>query len=151
MHSSPRPADTRPTPDHPPEPVRSSADALHLLSLAVRHPLQPETLAFLLSADGVGGVILAVDGTHRPDDVLDVVEVMAQAGNRVPHAAALVVASVRPESGTLPGDIDRWLEASDLAELHGTRLLEWYIIGPTGAECPRDLLGEPTRWPRPEV
>ena len=44
------------------------------------------------------------------------------------------------------GDVDRWLEISDLAEDHGVDLLEWYVIGPDGASCPRDRLGEPPRW-----
>jgi len=34
-----------------------------------------------------------------------------------------------------------------LAETHGIELLEWFVVGPHGAECPRELLGEPERWP----
>jgi hypothetical protein len=134
-------------PPAPPAPIRCAADAIHLLSLAVTDPLATETLAFLLDHKGVGGVLVAVDGTAHPDDVIDVVEVMCQAAHDAPHATSLVVASVRPDSGVLPGDIDRWLEATDVAELQGIELLEWYVIGPHGVECPRDLFGEPERWP----
>ena len=134
-------------PSAPPAPIRCASDAIHLLSLAVNDPLDTETLAFLLDADGIGGVLVAVDGTLHPDDMLDVVEVMSQAAGSSPRAESLVVASVRPHSGVLPGDIDRWLEATDIAELHGIQLVEWYVVGPHGIECPRDLFGEPERWP----
>jgi hypothetical protein len=129
-----------------PTPVRSAADAISLLSLAVVEPLEPETLAFLLDRNGVGGVIIAFDGTTTADSVLDIVEVMVRAGERSPQCTSLVVASVRPHSGVLPGDVDRWLEASSIAELRGLELLEWYVISSYGIECPRDLLGEPERW-----
>lgn len=129
-----------------PTPVRSAHDAISLLSLAVVEPLVAETLAFLLDERGIGGVIIAFDGTTTADSVLDIVEVMAQAGERAPNCCSLVVASVRPRSGVLPGDVDRWLEASSIASLHGLDLLEWYVISPYGIECPRDLLGEPERW-----
>lgn len=46
----------------------------------------------------------------------------------------------------LPGDLDRWMEASTLAAAYGVSLLEWFIITESGAQCPRDLLGEPERW-----
>ena len=64
-----------------------------------------------------------------------------------PRARSIVLASVRPDSGMLPGDVDRWLEASAIVDQHGLVLLEWFVIGPMGPECPRDLLGEPERWP----
>jgi hypothetical protein len=58
----------------------------------------------------------------------------------------LVVATVRPCGATQQGDVDRWLEASAIADAHGVELIEWFVIGPAGPECPRDLLGEPERW-----
>jgi hypothetical protein len=130
-----------------PTPVRCAHDAISLLSLAVVEPLVAETLAFLLDERGIGGVIVAFDGTTTADSVLDIVEVMAQAGERAPRCTSLVVASVRPNSGVLPGDVDRWLEASSIADLHRIELVEWYVVSPFGIECPRDLLGEPERWP----
>ena len=64
---------------------------------------------------------------------------------------ALVVASIRPGRGPMPGDVDRWLEASAIADDAGVDLLEWFVIdggaGAGTAWCPRDLLGEPPRWP----
>ncbi len=129
-----------------PMPVRCDADALHLLDLAAKD--EPETLAFLLDDDGIGGVLVAVEHTHGPDDLLDVVELMLMVADGVESLVSLVVASVRPDGGLLPGDVDRWFEASTRCEQRGIVLLEWYVMGRYGPECPRDLLGEPPRWPR---
>jgi hypothetical protein len=79
---------------------------------------------------------------------------MAPAAQGVERALSLVVATVRPDAGVLPGDIDRWLEASAICEQFGVELVEWFVISPHGVECPRDLLGEPERWsfnPRRDV
>ena len=129
-----------------PAPVRCAADALRLLFLAAAHPLQPETLAFVLDRQGCGGVITIVSGTVDADSVLPVTECMSRAAERVERAAALVVATVRPAGCVLPGDLDRWMEASTLAAAYGITLIEWFIITESGAQCPRDLLGEPERW-----
>ena len=130
----------------PPLPVRCTADALRLLFLASTHPLQAETLAFVLDNQGHGGVITIVSGTVDTDSVLPVTECMSRAAERVGMANALVVASIRPGGCVLPGDIDRWMEASTLAAAYGVTLIEWFIITESGAQCPRDLLGEPERW-----
>lgn len=131
-----------------PAPVRCAADALRVFFLATTSPLQPETLAFVLDQYGRGGVITIVSGTVDADSVLPVTECMARAAERVEHATALVIASVRPGGCVLPGDLDRWMEASTLAAAYGISLLEWFIITESGALCPRDLLGEPERWSR---
>ena len=59
---------------------------------------------------------------------------------------AIVMASVRPGVGPLPGDVDRWRELSDIAESYGCELLEWFVISDGVAWCPRDFLAEPPRW-----
>ncbi|MGB8858222.1 MAG: hypothetical protein WCC60_03150 [Ilumatobacteraceae bacterium] len=130
-----------------PAPVRCGTDALRVLLVAAAQPLQPETLAFMLDAEGNGSVITVVSGTTAPDSVLAVAECLARAAHGLPQAAALVLASVRPTGCVLPGDIDRWLEASELIAAHGIELIEWYVVSASGAQCPRDLLGEPERWP----
>lgn len=129
-----------------PAPVRCAADALRVLFLATTNPLQPETLAFVLDSHGQGGVITIVSGTVDADSVLPVTECMARAAERIERATSLVVASVRPGGCVLPGDLDRWMEASTLAAAYGVTLIEWFIITESGAQCPRDLLGEPERW-----
>lgn len=132
------------------DPVDSAAAALAVVHLAIQRPLRAETVAALLEPDLRGRTLVVVDGTDDPDAVLTVVEQMAEA--LADSGGALFVASVRPGCGPLPGDEDRWLEASDLAEQLGVELLEWFVIsdetGQPSAWCPRDLLGEPPRWPR---
>ncbi|MEQ1873787.1 MAG: hypothetical protein ABL953_08680 [Ilumatobacteraceae bacterium] len=145
MSTTELPSHERPSHDGP-APVRCAADALRLLFLASANPLQPETLAFILDKQGRGGVITIVSGTTDADSVLPVTECMSRAAERVDRAAALVVASVRPGGCVLPGDLDRWMEASTLAAAYGVTLIEWFIITESGAQCPRDLLGEPERW-----
>jgi len=137
-----------------PMPVRRAADALFLLGLAATDPLRRAIYTFFLDRNGIGGVITEVTGTDDPDAVLDVVEVMATAAQGIDRDLSLVVATVRPDAGVLPGDIDRWLEASATCARFGVALVEWFVISPDGVECPRDLLGEPERWsftPRPDV
>ncbi len=136
-------------PSHPlPRPVRTSAEARRILSLAAADPRRAETLAFLLDPEGMGGLVVTIADTHDPDAVLDAAEIMARVGERVPWAYGLVLATVRPIGGLLPGDVDRWLEASAVAARHGIELIEWYVMGLHGTTCPRDLLGEPERWDR---
>ena len=130
-----------------PLPVRTADDAMQLLSLAVEQPLQAETHAFLLDADGIGGVLVVIGETHPPEAVLDVVELMASVGEGVPGMVALVVATVRPDGKVEPDDVDLWLEASHLARHHGIELLEWFVLGPRGFDTPRSLTCEPERWP----
>ena len=141
-------AELPPTPLPRPAPVRCGTDALRVLFLSMSQPLEPETLAVLLDRHGNGSVVTVVSGTVQADSVLSVTECIVRAAQGLPRAAAMVLASVRPAGRVLPGDIDRWLEASALAATHGVDLLEWYVIGPSGAQCPRDLLGEPERWSR---
>jgi hypothetical protein len=126
--------------------VRSSNDAVRLLQLAVSLPLEHETHTFLLDDGGIGGLIVRIDGTEPPDSVLDITSVMSHVGAGVPGMSSLVVATVRPGGGLAPGDIDRWLEASDIALAHDITLLEWYVVNRQGFHCPRELIGEPPRW-----
>ncbi len=150
----PRPP-TRPRLPLASDPIRSSIDALAVVSLAIHRPLEAETITFFLDDAGRSNTITIVSGTTDPDSVLSVAECMAVAGSRLPSLCGVVLATVRPDiaptqpgtrRGTLPGDIDRWLEANAITEAHGIELIEWFIVGPAGVECPRELLGEPDRW-----
>lgn len=129
-----------------PTPITDAVGALRLISLAIHQPLQSEIVAFLLDEAGRGGTIVVVTDAHVPDAVLSVVETMCLAAAADEDLSRLVVASIRPNAATSPGDIDRWLEASAIADVHGVELIEWFVIGPAGPECPRDLLGESDRW-----
>ncbi len=133
------------------EPIRSSIDAIAVVSLVIHRPLEAETIAFLLDDGGRSNTITIISGTTEPDSVLAVADCMARAGSTAPALCGLVVASVRPGIGTtapatLPGDMDRWLEIDEITESHGIELIEWFVVGPAGVDCPRDLLGDPERW-----
>ena len=133
------------------EPIRSWSDAIAIVSLAIHRPLVAETIAFFLDETSRSNTITVVSGTTDPDSVLTIAECMAVAGSRSPSLCGVVLATVRPNAPpnvppTLPGDIDRWVEANEITASHGIELIEWFVVGPSGVDCPRDLLGEPQRW-----
>lgn len=134
------------------DPIDSPQAALAVIDLALRRPVAAETIALVLDQDRRGRTIVVVDGTEEPDSILEVVERMAESIAATGQTGSLIVATARPGGGPEPGDEDRWLEASDLADDLGVELVEWFVIGgdrPTvaaNATCPRDLLGELPRW-----
>jgi hypothetical protein len=133
------------------DPICSSLDALAVVSLAIHRPLEAETIAFFLDEASRSNTITVVSGTTEPDSVLSVAECMAVAGSRVPALCGVVLATIRPhgaanQPATVPGDVDRWVEANEITESHGIELIEWFVLGPTSVECPRELLGLPERW-----
>lgn len=145
MSPSPPPSPA-PSPAPAPAPVRCAADALAVIAMALSRPLEPETICFAIDGDGVGGVAIAIEGTDRPDDVLDVVGIIGRAARSTP-ATSLVVASVRPDGDLLVGDDRRWQQASAIARDHHLELLEWFVIGAGHrVHTPRDLTGEPMKW-----
>lgn len=129
------------------DPICSAGDALRVVSMAMHRPLEAETIAFFLDDANRSDTITIVSGTTEPDSVVAVAECMAMVGGQAPQLCGLVLATVRPVGdGLVPGDIDRWLDAEAVAETHGVELIEWFVIGPGGVACPRELLGEPERW-----
>lgn len=134
------------------DPIDSARSALAVVDLALRRPLTDETIVLVLDHDRRGRTIVVVDGTAEPDAVLDVVERVAGSIAATGRPGCVIVATVRPDGGPQPGDADRWLEASDIADDLGVELVEWFVVGgdrpsvSAHASCPRDLLGEVPRW-----
>ena len=136
-----------------PLPVRSAAAALELVALAMSRPARAETIAFDPRRRRLRQH-RAPRRRHRA---------ARRAARRRPdrrrrgpgrRRRGIVVASVRPvalgadeAAAVADGDIDRWFAASDIAADHGVELLEWFVVGPFGVICPRELLGERPRWP----
>jgi len=139
---------------HPPradQPIRSAIDAIAVVSLAIHRPLEFETIGFLLDDHARSNTITVVTGTTEPDSVLAVAECLALAAADSPSLCGLVLATVRPDlpphmPATMPGDVDRWIEANSITEAHGIELIEWFVVGKSGVACPRDILGDPERW-----
>ena len=122
--------------------------ALLTLAMAIQQPLRAETVTLLLDDQRRGIAVAVVSGTHRPDDVVEVVECFTRSAAHGGRLGSIIVASVRPDrsdEATTATDVDRWLEMSDIAEQAGVELLEWFVIGGE-VTCPRDQLGEPPRW-----
>lgn len=119
--------------------------ALAAIAMAITRPLRSETILLLLDEARRGRAIVIVSDTTAPDQVIEVVECITQ-GDGCEHLGTVVVASARPGcDDELTGDVDRWLEMSEIASLAGVELLEWFVIGRT-ISCPRDRLGEAPRW-----
>ena len=135
------------------DPIDSPSAALAVIRLAMHVPLVAETIALVLDDDHRGRTVVVVDGTDEPECVLEVTERLVDSIAGTGHTGALVLASVRPGGHPSPDDGDLWLEASELAEVAGVDLLEWFVVtddnGPPTAWCPRDLLAEPPRWDSP--
>jgi hypothetical protein len=132
-----------------PPPIDTAEAALDVIFFAAEHPEQPQVIALLLHPDLRGRTVVVVDGTVSPDSVIGVMEMLGEAAAAAGRDQALVLASVRPGIGPLPGDVDRWLELNELADTFRCELLEWFVISDGVAWCPRDFLVEPPRWPEP--
>lgn len=131
------------------DPIDGAGRALTMLHVLVERPLRHETIALLLDADRRGLGALVVEGTRRPDSVLDVAHLLADAALHHPELAAVVLASVRPGADPpCAHDVERWADADDILDTAGVELVEWFVIsaGLPPVSCPRDLLGAPARW-----
>lgn len=135
----------RPVPRGGIDPIRSADDALAVLALAA--PFGHDTILILLDAERCGSSIMIVTDTVDPDALFDVIDVClaATAANGAP-IAAVIVASSRPDGDVEPDDVHRWLEAGDQCRSGGIELIEWFVLGRSGPQCPRELFGEPDRW-----
>jgi hypothetical protein len=131
------------------DPIRCAADAIALFAVAVAEPFESEVLGIVLDDAGFGHAIVTITDVppSSTDAVLRLADILGTAAEGAPSAAGMVLATVRPDGELVQAtDVDTWLEASAIADDHGLRLLEWFVVGPDGIECPRDLLGEPERW-----
>ena len=128
------------------DPIRSVDDALLVFRAQLTRPLRAETLAMFLDDNDCGSTLVTVTDTSDPFQILEVAEAMALAGATSPDVTALVLASVRPGGGPLPGDDDLWLGASDVVGECGLTLVDWFVIGRHGTFIPREALGVPSRW-----
>jgi hypothetical protein len=126
------------------DPLRTADDALAIIDLARRLPIEHETIVLPLDADRRGSNIVVISGTTSPDAVVGVVECLAlvAAGALLPE---LVVASVRPGRPVELADAERWLEIDEIARCHGVSLIEWFVLD-DGVGCPRELVSAAARW-----
>jgi hypothetical protein len=128
------------------DPIFSAADAMAVFSLQMSRPLRHEILVMFLDANSRGSTLVTVSDTSDPFCVVDVAEAMALSATDNADVESLVIASVRPGGGMLPGDDDLWLESADTVDQCGLILVDWLIIGRHGVQSPREALGMPSRW-----
>lgn len=132
------------------QPINSLRAALELVALCASPYRCNETIVALLGPDFRPFAVATVTNTAAPDAVIDIVERFAAPPAHDGRAHAMVVASRYTTDVDRDTDagrlVDRWFEISDLAELAGVELLEWFVITDS-IVCPRDLVGEPPRWP----
>jgi hypothetical protein len=127
------------------DPIRSADDALAVLALAA--PYGHDTIVILLDAERRGSSIMVVNDTVDRDALFGVIDacVAASAAHGAP-VEAMILASSRPDGDVEPADVHRWLEAGDQCRSGGIELIEWFVLGRSGPQCPRELFGEPERW-----
>ncbi len=131
------------------DPIDGAGPALRMLHVLIDEPRRFQTLALLLDVARRGLGVLVVDGTHRPDSVLDVARVLAEAAPQHPRLRAVALASVRPgpqPADMILDDVDRWADLDDILTEASVELVEWFVVGDPAVSCPRDLLGAPARW-----
>jgi hypothetical protein len=129
------------------DPIYSAGEAMSVFAAQMSSPLQAETLVMFLDSVGCGSTLVTVTDTDDPFHIVDIAEVMAHTAGSSPDISGIVLASVRPGGGVLPGDDELWLEAADVVDEAGSMLIDWLIIGRDGTISPRELLGMPSRWP----
>ena len=128
------------------DPIDSPGEALSIIDYTMKHPPESDTIAILLDHERRGLTIFTVTGTTDPDGMFDILDIIVDTGDGgSDRLGGVILASIRPGGQVEPADVDRWLEASEILELGGLELVEWFVIGHDTA-CPRDLLGEPPRW-----
>lgn len=119
-----RPAPSPSIPDGGRDPVRSASQLLGVAGLVAAVPAVDETIILPLDHDGIGRGIVVISGTQAAAQMLDCVELVAQAlpGYR------LGVVSVRPSTPLDDHDIDLWCEGCELATAHGGELVDWLVV-----------------------
>lgn len=127
--------------------IGDAATALAVVMPVVHRPLRHETIVVLLDHARRGVVIGVVTGTREPGHVVEVVECLTTPAALGGQVGAIVVASVRPGRPAAPDDVDRWLELDHVATRAGVDLVEWFVVNAAGVTVPREVLGEPPRWP----
>lgn len=126
------------------DPIRCRADALAVLCLGA--PYGHDTIVILLDVDRRGCSVLVVTDTFEPDAMFRVLAVCVAAAGDDAAIAGLILATSRPGGGVEVDDADRWTQAGELCAAGGLELVEWFVIGNDGVDCPREWSGDPERW-----
>jgi hypothetical protein len=137
------------------DPIVDARTAWSVFEHARRLPPCAEVIVIGLDPARRGVGIVQVSGTHRADDVVDVVEAVVTAADP-PDGAALVVASMRPGLPLAAADVARWRRLDAICGRAGLVLVEWFVDGGRRhgrlVGLPRERAGDASRWlPRPRA
>ena len=131
-----------------PIPLRSADRAIEVILTATELD-HPATVCLTLD-DGrrpLGCIVIHHDDRpDDPDDVLQVVDRIADSIAGAPDVGSVVLASVRPMAPCDADDADRLLELTMLFDAIGVDLLEWFVVHPLGIAHLRAATGAPSRW-----
>lgn len=126
------------------DPIRCRDDALAVLALGA--PYGDDTIVIPLDTERRGCSVMVVTDTVGSDAMFRVLATCVAATRDHPEIDGLILATSRPGGAVENDDVHRWLEASDQCAAGGLELIEWFVIGKWGPDCPRELFGEPERW-----
>ncbi len=126
------------------DPIRCADDALAVLALGA--PYGHDTVVILLDTNRCGYSVTVITDTVDADALFHVIEVCTRHTADVPEIGGVILATSRPDGDADAADVHRWLEASDQCHARGLELVEWFVLGRSGPQCPRQLFGEPDRW-----
>jgi hypothetical protein len=126
------------------DPIECEADALPVLALGA--PYGHDTIVVLLDSDRCGCSVMVVTDTVDAEALFRVIDIFVGACVGRAEITGVILATSRPDGDMRPDDVHRWLEASDQCRAGGLVLVEWFVLGRSGALCPRELFGEPPRW-----
>lgn len=61
-------------------------------------------------------------------------------------ARAVAIASVRPQRLPQLQFDNEWITSLDICQRAGVQLVDWFVIGRHGVDCPRIIAHEPGAW-----
>lgn len=127
-------------------PLRTPEQAIEVITTAASLE-RPSTVCLMVDDARwpIGCVVVDHRDAGDVDDV-EIAEHLAEVIGATAEVGAAVLASIRPQRGCEPADVDRLLELTMAFDAVGVELLEWFVVHPLGAVQLRAATGEPSRW-----
>lgn len=123
------------------DPIRSLAEALSVVALAVERPLRNSITALILNSHKCGVGLIRTHFPHRT-----AMHHIISEASQIPDSQCVVLVTTRPRSTVEYIDGDDFMFASQLFAHAGLTLIEWVVLGRGGMYCPRVVTDEPSRW-----
>ena len=111
-------------------PLSGPADALAVVFAALAEPRQPETIALLLDEQHRGSIVLICSDASQSTELRQLGALLLEVAALHMTLGAVVLATSRPQGGTMPSADDERVFAGlrhDLAAA-SVELLDWFLI-----------------------